>query len=143
VAILLQTVDDKGRTATCDRTCYDAKNDRCACRACGGLLHGIGHDAAFHERSLILVDLDADAVVSRTKHARQTQDIVVLTKSLQKLLPRRCKAIKSAKPAIRRRRLERRAGQLVLPMWEDNQPASEHSQASSDQSTLTLIVKND
>ena len=44
--------DDKA--PKCDTRCFSARNERCACRVCGGLLHGVGLDGALRLREQLV-----------------------------------------------------------------------------------------
>lgn len=47
----------------CDELCYDAKHDKCVCRACGGTNHGIGLERAITNTRAMVADWDQPGTV--------------------------------------------------------------------------------
>jgi hypothetical protein len=47
----------------CDELCYDAKHDKCVCRACGGSNHGLGYEAAVENTRRLVAEWDQPGTV--------------------------------------------------------------------------------
>lgn len=112
MAVLLQLANGQGK---CDARCYGAEHERCSCRVCGGVLHGIGQDRALTERTRLLKLLDQEEAVGEvephrvdTVKRRQRQSVVILERRVATGIIRKLRA-----PA--RVRAQVAAGQL--PLW--------------------------
>lgn len=105
MAVLLKT-----NAAKCDARCYGADHPRCACGVCGGLMHGIGKDAAMSMVAKLLKHLTAEEVeeVGRPKK-KSDPNIVTLTGRVDRQIVTRLRA-----PTRIRRQIE--AGQMELPL---------------------------
>lgn len=47
----------------CDELCYDAKHEKCVCRACGGSNHGLGYEAAVENTRRLVAEWDRPGAV--------------------------------------------------------------------------------
>lgn len=102
-------------SSVCDKRCYDAEQERCMCRVCGGCLHGIGQQRALTMRNRLLRLMDQEVqqgeaqahAVDETKRRQKVTVIVVERRISQKLLHR------LRTPG--RVRAQTEAGQL--PLW--------------------------
>jgi hypothetical protein len=113
MAVLMRLANGQG---ACDKRCYDADHERCTCKVCGGLLHGIGKDRALVYREQIIHLLDqTEAIGEAVPHRvddtkrRQPESVIVLERRIEKKMVRRLRA-----PS--RLQAEVAAGQLTL--WQ-------------------------
>lgn len=113
MVVLMRLANGQGK---CDRRCYDANEDRCTCRVCGGVLHGIGQDKALTMRTRLLRVLDQEIqhgeavphTVDETKR-RQKVTVIVVERRVDRKVLRRLRAPGRVMAQIR-------AGQL--PLWQ-------------------------
>jgi hypothetical protein len=114
MAVLLRLANGQG---VCDKRCYDAVAERCHCRVCGGLLHGVGQQRAVQERRRVLKMMDQEGSfgeaqphrIDDTKR-RQREVVIVLERRITPALVHRLRAPAKIKAQIA-------AGQL--PLWTD------------------------
>jgi hypothetical protein len=112
MAVLLRLENGQG---VCDKRCYDATEERCCCRVCGGLMHGIGQEKALAERTKVLKLLDQHEAIGEaqphridSKKRRQREKVVVLERRIAPTIVHRLRA-----PVRIQAQID--AGQL--PLW--------------------------
>lgn len=100
-------------TAKCDARCYGADHPRCACGVCGGLMHGIGKDAAVQMVTRLMKQLTAEEIeeVERPKK-KSDPNIVLLTGRVDRRMVVRLRGTRRVQAQIA-------AGQLALPLTEE------------------------